>query len=646
MKFIGQYIQDFIARFRSDVYLENISSGTIASGGSLGLDSNNKVVKASASAAPDADATTKGIVELATTAEVTSGSDSTRAVTPAGLNAGYQGTTSIVAVGSITTGVWRGTAIDQAYLVGQSGTNTGDQTSVSGNAGTATALETARNIAGVAFDGTGDISLNNNAITNGAGYTTNAGDITKITISDGSSTTDIASGDATVQFLTGEGIDVAINSLSGTVKQVTYSAEDASTSNKGVASFSSDNFAASSGAISIKSGGVDLTDEVTGALPVGNGGTGATTLTSNSILTGNGTSAVQAESTLSYDSEILDIGADDNSAAQIRRLRHTDDEGGDFYIRSGDATGTNKAGGDLQIFGGRATGNAAGGAVIIQAGETNASSGTALRGTNVVASFRTDGDTILQGNLIFEGSVPDAHETTFSITNPTADRTITVPDADVDLTKVRSASATLDGVVELATTAEADTGTDTARAVTPAGLKSHVDARFAYQYISFTGSATVPSDGDWMTVSANGISNHTWNTNLGSGGTTVGSSTVTIPTTTICQGIIVPYDCTLVGYTSLIRSVGNHQSKVGLAVGVPTYNDFATYDCTLVAYNAADTSAGPDSNYSQRPVRADYLSANRSMSAGHVIFPLIGSVASNSRTVQWNCTLVLKTLLP
>ena len=45
MRFIGQYIQDFIARFRSDVYLEDISTGTIASGGNLGLDSNNKIVK-------------------------------------------------------------------------------------------------------------------------------------------------------------------------------------------------------------------------------------------------------------------------------------------------------------------------------------------------------------------------------------------------------------------------------------------------------------------------------------------------------------------------------------------------------------------------------------------------------------------------
>ena len=46
IKWIGQHIVDFIARFRNDVYLEDIASGTIASGGNLGLDSNNKIVKA------------------------------------------------------------------------------------------------------------------------------------------------------------------------------------------------------------------------------------------------------------------------------------------------------------------------------------------------------------------------------------------------------------------------------------------------------------------------------------------------------------------------------------------------------------------------------------------------------------------------
>ena len=46
MKWIGQHIWDYVTRLRNDVYLESIESGTIASGGNLGLDSNNKIVKA------------------------------------------------------------------------------------------------------------------------------------------------------------------------------------------------------------------------------------------------------------------------------------------------------------------------------------------------------------------------------------------------------------------------------------------------------------------------------------------------------------------------------------------------------------------------------------------------------------------------
>jgi len=51
------------------------------------------------------------------------------------------------------------TDAELVVLGNTSGTNTGDQTSVSGNAGTATKLATARNISGHPFDGTADISL-------------------------------------------------------------------------------------------------------------------------------------------------------------------------------------------------------------------------------------------------------------------------------------------------------------------------------------------------------------------------------------------------------------------------------------------------------------------------------------------------------
>ena len=53
-------------------------------------------------------------------------------------------------------------------------TSSGTSAACSGNAATATKLATARNIAGVSFDGSANISLNNNAITNGAGYVTSS----------------------------------------------------------------------------------------------------------------------------------------------------------------------------------------------------------------------------------------------------------------------------------------------------------------------------------------------------------------------------------------------------------------------------------------------------------------------------------------
>ena len=59
----------------------------------------------------------------------------------------YVGQTSITTLGTIATGTWHGSTIDNAYLTNTavanlSGTNTGDQTSVSGNAGSATTTAT------------------------------------------------------------------------------------------------------------------------------------------------------------------------------------------------------------------------------------------------------------------------------------------------------------------------------------------------------------------------------------------------------------------------------------------------------------------------------------------------------------------------
>jgi len=124
------------------------------------------------------------------------------------------------------------------------------------------------------------------------GGASSASDVTGITVAADSGTASDTAGNLDLIMSGGEGIDT-----SATGATITITGEEATTSNKGVASFSSDNFAVSSGAVTIKGGGVDLADEVTGTLPVGNGGTGATTFSSNAILSGNGGSAIQAEDT-------------------------------------------------------------------------------------------------------------------------------------------------------------------------------------------------------------------------------------------------------------------------------------------------------------------------------------------------------------
>ena len=165
---------------------------------------------------------------------------------------------------------------------------------------------------------------------------------------------------------------------------------------------------------------------------------------------------------------------------------------------------------------------------------------------------------------------------------------------------------------------------------------------FNIEYINFSSQAAASQY--WITFSSSGISNHTWNTTTTDTGVTVDSSQITSISTAIQSvGIVVPYACTLIGVRATIYRVGNFQTAVGLFCGTPKYNDNATEDFTLRAYAAADNSAGPDSNYSQRPVKAEDLNRSHALSAGDIILPAFNSVTNDGGNARISYTIVLKT---
>ena len=236
MKWIGQSIVDFIARFRSDVYLDSPTAGGSDPDKFLGIDSDNKIIyRTGAEVFSDIGAAAGDITgvditggtNLTVASETTSGDYScTLNVDDAFLvnDASDTTTGTITAAGFTTTGTWTFDELTSGTVgittVQDSGTSFGDRDD---------SLMTAAAIADkIEAYGYGDIT--------GVTFTTD----------DAEAISDTA-GSADFTIAGGEGIDTT--SAGSTV---TITAELASDSNKGVASFESDEFTVSSGVVNLK----------------------------------------------------------------------------------------------------------------------------------------------------------------------------------------------------------------------------------------------------------------------------------------------------------------------------------------------------------------------------------------------------------
>ena len=431
--------------------------------------------------------------------------------------------------------------------------------------------------------------------------TTETGDIERISFTtDDTNLGRFTSGNADFMLVGGEGIDTSSNGSD----TITIACEDAATGdgsgNKGVASFDESDFAASSGHITL----VDLTV------------------------------AHFADAAVDIDT---DDWSDNNTTLATTAAIKDLIEGYGYSTTTGDITGVTAG---TNLSGGGASGSvtinladastSAKGAASFSSSDFSVSSGAVSLGDDVVKDIETDSGAV----------TPSTHAITITGGNGID---TSGSGAEVTIT-AETATDSNPGVVELATTGEADTGTDTARAVTPAGLESHVSARYCYQYVPFIGNSDVATN--WAHPTQAGSNSHVWSIDTGESGTTVNSTNVDLGRSYSTVGFTVPFTGVLVGFYGTMRNHNNNnQGAFGLfhTAGSNVWGTTGTANYKLQAYAVQGYSGGTGSNYKGGCYVID-LSRTLALTAGDIIVPAV--LEATADKVYYQITMVIKTLIP
>ena len=162
---------------------------------------------------------------------------------------------------------------------------------------------------------------------------------------------------------------------------------------------------------------------------------------------------------------------------------------------------------------------------------------------------------------------------------------------------VDAASASAAGKVELATTGEADTGTDTARAVTPAGLKSHVDAnarKCILRHQSFYVNDNPMVQNSLYFGSSIGHQLGNWNDPQAAGGVIGDTTSFTIAKGDENWGMVLPFDISKVEVQcSLQPQLGTGDDfTVAIYTGIRPNDSASALTLTLAAHQSIAFSSG------------------------------------------------------
>lgn len=266
--------------------------------------------------------------------------------------------------------------------------------------------------------------------------------------------------------------------------------------------------------------------------------------------------------------------------------------------------------------------------------------GTQLQGFKVSSIDRTNATPNLDQNAIFLGDGTNkAVATDAPMIGVVTAATGTAAKAvlgDIDLTSEVTGELP---VANFATKDEDDMSSDSATHVpTQQSTKAYVDGKEQYMYLHVTGK--VQSATGWGVFStSNTMDSSNWNKDTNVTGLTIGTS-YSPGRQNAAGGVVIPYDCTLVGFYGTGRNNNNNTVfNAGLFVGTPNWGSTGTSSFTLQAVATADKTGGGGNNYKGACKLID-LSRSYSLSAGDSIIPAVYDGAADD--IYCSLTIVLK----
>ncbi len=556
--------------------------------------------------ATSATETSEGLVELADTAEATAGTDTTRAVTAAGVKAYVDAQDFGSGSGDITT------VGDAAGPTAFTGANDGNQLVFEG--GTNDDHEVTVTVADPDSDVTVTIPAATGTLALSSDLASSATETTEglVELADA---TEAAAGTDTTRAVTAAGVKAYVDaqgfgSGSGDIATVGDAA--------GPTAFTGDN----DGNQLVFEGSTDDANEVT--ITVADPDSDVTV----TIPAATGTLALSSD---------LATSATETTEGLVELADATEAAAGTDTTRAVTAAGV-KAYVDAQGFG-------SGSGDITTVGD--AAGPTAFTGAN-------DGN-----QLVFEGSTDDEYEVTIAAADPDSDVTVTIPATSGTLALnselATSATETSEGLVELADTAEATAGTDTTRAVTAAGVKAYVDAQgfgIGAGDITTVGDADGPTaftgDNDGNQLVFEGGADDDNDLTL-QAATTTSAVTVTIPATSgtlaLSSDLATSATETSEGLVKLATTTeaaaGTDTTRAVTAAGVKAYVDaqgFSTNSDTLANKTlTSSTLNGADITLNDGDL-ADMSAINASDTAEGLILPQAADVsaATAEGQISWD----------